>query len=196
MNYLGHAFLSMGNSDWLAGNMIGDFVKGKAALENYPAEIAKGIMLHRHIDSFTDQHPAVLRAKVFFREVYDLYSGAVVDIVFDHFLANDPKHFQSEKELLDFTQKTYQQLEQAAAFFPEKFSRMFPFMKEQNWLYHYRTLQGIQKSLNGLQRRAPQMPDVAEAYKIFVGHYYQLTQCYYEFIDDMIHHVKVELSKA
>jgi acyl carrier protein phosphodiesterase len=196
MNYLGHAFLSMGNSDWLAGNMIGDFVKGKAALENYPPEIAKGIMLHRHIDSFTDQHPAVLRAKVFFREVYDLYSGAVVDIVFDHFLANDPKHFQSEKELLDFTQKTYRQLEQAAAFFPEKFSRMFPFMKEQNWLYHYRTLQGIQKSLNGLQRRAPQMPDVAEAYKIFVGHYYQLTQCYYEFIDDMIRHVKVELSKT
>ena len=85
MNYLGHAYLSMGNEEVLAGNMMGDYVKGKAVLETYPDGIRKGLMLHRKIDSFTDAHPAVSRAKVFFRQDYDLYAGAIVDIIFDHF---------------------------------------------------------------------------------------------------------------
>lgn len=195
MNYLGHAFLSMGNADVLTGNMIGDYVKGKIALEEYPEEIAKGLLLHRHIDTFTDQHPAVARAKVFFREVYELYSGAVVDILFDHFLANDPKHFNSEQHLFDFSQTTYQQLEANEKYFPEKFGKMFPYMRSQNWLYQYRTLKGTEKSLTGLYNRAKAMPEPTEAYKTFVGHYYQLSQCYYDFIDGIMSYVKVELSQ-
>ncbi|HEY8657933.1 MAG TPA: hypothetical protein VIL78_02790, partial [Hanamia sp.] len=86
MNYLAHAFLSFNNADILTGNMISDFVKGKAKFD-YPGEIQKGIHLHRLIDSFTDSHEVTARAKKFFRPQYRLYSGAFVDIVYDHFLA-------------------------------------------------------------------------------------------------------------
>lgn len=194
MNYLAHAFLSFGNADILTGNMIGDHVKGKIALAQYPEGIRKGIMLHRKIDFFTDNHSVSQRAKLFFREQYGLYSGAIVDSLYDHFLANDPKHFLSDKELMDFSFNTYRQLASRSAYFPETFAAYFPHMRDHNWLYNYKSLQGMQRSLNGLARRAKHMPSIEDAYKIFIGHYYQLAQCYYEFIDDVIAFVKVELT--
>jgi len=194
MNYLGHAFLSFGNAEVLTGNLIGDHVKGKLALNNYPDGIRKGIELHRKIDRFTDDHPAVKRAGLWFRQDYGLYSGAIVDSLFDHFLANDPGHFSSESVLLDFTQNTYAAVAHHADFFPNAFAQYFPYMREQNWLYNYRTLQGMKRSLNGLHRRAKYMPAIDEAYNIFIGQYYQMAQCYYEFSDDVVKFVKLELS--
>lgn len=88
MNYLAHATLSFGVPHVLVGNMISDFVKGGQKL-GYAASVQKGIELHRAIDGFTDDHPATARAKQFFRADYRLYSGPIVDVLYDHFLAND-----------------------------------------------------------------------------------------------------------
>lgn len=195
MNYLGHAVLSFGNGGILTGNMIGDYVKGRLALEQYPEEIKKGILLHRKIDSFTDAHPATQRAKIWFREHYGLYAGALMDTLYDHFLANDAKYFSSHTDLLSFTQKTYEQLAGNTQYFPERFAAMFPHMQEHNWLYGYRTLQGVQRSLQGLFRRASHMPAPDIAYQTFVTYYYQLAQCYYELMDDVVKFVKLELSE-
>lgn len=194
MNYLGHAVLSFGDTGILTGNMIGDHVKGRLALDKFPPGIRKGIELHRKIDGFADTHPATQRAKIWFREAYGLYSGALMDTLYDHFLANDAKYFNSENELLAFSQKVYAVLAQQASWLPEKFAVYFPYMQQHNWLYNYRTLQGVQRSLHGLSRRAAHMPPVETAYQIFVTNYYQLAQCYYEFMDDAVKFVKVELS--
>lgn len=190
MNFLAHAALSFGDEGLLTGNMIADEIKGKAALEAYPEDIRKGIRLHRAIDSYTDAHPATSRAKVWFREAYRLYSGAVVDTIFDHFLANDPKFFLSEAALFDFTQKTYAQLDSHSAYFPPHFTRFFPYMKEQNWLYNYRTVIGTKQSLQGLHRRAQQMPAPDAAYDIFIINYYALAQCYYELMEGLLPFVR------
>jgi len=195
MNYLGHAFLSFGDAAILTGNMIGDHVKGRLALNAFPGEVRKGIELHRKIDQFTDDHAASKRAKLWFREDYGLYAGAIIDSLYDHFLANDPKHFPAEGDLLRFSLNTYTQLGEYSNYFPAQFQTYFSYMKEHNWLYNYRTLQGMQRSLNGLHRRAKHMPETDKAYQIFVGHYYQLAQCYYEFIDDAVKFVKVALSQ-
>jgi acyl carrier protein phosphodiesterase len=193
MNYLGHAFLSFGDAEILTGNMIGDHVKGKLALEKFPDGIRKGIELHRKIDSFTDQHPATQRSKILFREHYGLYSGPIMDSLFDHFLANDPKLFHTEQALYNFSQTVYQQLEDNHKHLPENFAAYFPYMREHNWLYNYRSMQGMQRSLGGLARRAKHMPPPDEAYKIFVGYYYHLNQCYFDLIDDLVNFVKIEL---
>lgn len=195
MNYLGHALLSLGDGEILTGNMIGDHVKGKLALEQYPEKIKKGVLLHRKIDSFTDAHPATQRAKVWFREQYGLYSGPIMDVLYDHFLANDAKYFTSEKELLDFTQHTYRQMDEQVQYMPATFAAYYPHMKDHNWLYGYRTVQGMQRSLNGLKHRAKHLKEVDTAYKTFITHYYQLAQCYYELIDDLKRFVKIELSQ-
>lgn len=194
MNYLGHAVLSLGDADVLTGNMIGDHVKGQLAIAAYPPGIQRGIRLHRKIDEFTDIHPAAMRAKIWLRPTYRLYAGAVLDTLLDHFLANDPKQFPSEKALLDFSERTYAQLESNAAHFPPAFAQYFPYMRTQNWLYGYRTMQGVQRSLGGLHRRAKYMPPPDDAYRVFVTHYYELSQCYYELIDDALDFVKVALT--
>lgn len=194
MNYLGHAFLSFGNSEVLTGNLVGDHVKGRNALEHFPPLIRRGLELHRKIDAKADIHPATLRAKILFRADYGLYAGAVMDTLYDHFLANDPKIFADAPALLTFTEHVYSQLEENKEFFPPVFAEYFPHMREHNWLYNYRSLKGMERSLNGLVRRAKHMPPADKAYSIFVTNYYQLNQCYYEFIDDIIKFVKNELT--
>ena len=151
MNYLAHAYLSFEEPEILAGNMISDFVKGKQKLA-YSKGIQAGIMLHRFIDSFTDMHPVTHEAKQYFKEAVGLYSGAFVDIVYDHFLAMDEAQHTSQ-QLKDFSHQTYQKLEAFTIVMPEKFARMFPYMKAQDWLYNYRTINGIENSFGGLVRR-------------------------------------------
>ena len=92
MNYLAHAYLSFNNPGILAGNMISDFVKGKRKYD-YPQKIQQGIAVHREIDRFTDTHPVTKEAKEIFRPAYRLYAGPLIDVVYDHFLANDIDQF-------------------------------------------------------------------------------------------------------
>lgn len=194
MNYLGHAVLSLNQPQILVGNMIGDYVKGSQVLEQYPTEISKGLLLHRKIDAFADNHPASLKAKNLFRNDYRLYSGAFVDSLYDHFLANDPRYFPTEASLQTFTKQTYQTLTDHEQWLPEKFKVMLPYMIGENWLYNYRTLRGMQKSFQGLVRRAKYLDDSTKAYETLVGHYYELNQLYFDFIEDAEQYVKNELN--
>jgi len=194
MNYLGHAYLSFGDGGILTGNMIGDHVKGRLALDRFPAAIRKGLELHRKIDAFSDVHPATLRAKVLFKADYGLYSGAIMDTLYDHFLANDPKLFPTADALKEFSQETYVKLEQHKEFFPEAFAGYFPHMRQHDWLSGYRSLKGTERSLLGLSRRALHMPPPEKAYETFVVNFYNLNQCYFELIDDLIPFVKKELA--
>jgi acyl carrier protein phosphodiesterase len=182
LNYLAHAYLSFNQPEILAGNMISDFVKGKRKFD-YPAGIQQGIMLHRNIDTFTDGHEATKEAKEFFRPHYRLYSGAFVDVLYDHFLAMDESEF-SEASLFDFSLEIYSILENYQEWLPERFAAMFPYMKTQNWLFNYRTRVGIEKSLGGVVRRAAYLTESNTASHLFEKHYQPLQQCYRQFWKD------------
>ncbi len=184
MNLLAHAFLSFENADILAGNMISDFVKGKKKFD-YPVTIQKGIHLHRMIDQFTDFHPVTTNAKEIFRPQYRLYSGAFVDVVYDHFLANDEKQFDKFDGLKNFSKQTYQLLEKNSSYFPIGFQNMFPYMKSQNWLYEYRFKDGIKKGFNGLVRRAHYLHESEIAFKIFNENYEELKKQYQVFFPQL-----------
>ena len=183
MNYLAHAFLSFNKEDILVGNMISDFVKGKSKY-TYPLDVQKGIQLHRCIDEFTDAHPVTTTAKNYFRPQYRLYSGAFIDVVYDHFLANDHRIFNPES-LLDFSEVTYALLEPQLPLLPERFQRLFPYMKMQNWLYHYRYEKGIENSFGGLVRRAQYLEESDKAFEIFKAHYQELSGCYQRFFPEL-----------
>ncbi len=179
MNFLAHAYLSFNDPSLLLGNMISDFVKGKKKFQ-YSIGIQKGIMLHRSIDRFTDDHAATKAASAFFRPAYRLYAGAFIDIVYDHFLANDSLVFPNNT-LLAFSQNVYEELEKQESFMPDKFKAQFPYMKAQNWLYNYKEPWGIEKSFGGLVRRAAYITDSATAFQLFQRHYHFLEQCYHDF---------------
>ncbi|MGC4058971.1 MAG: ACP phosphodiesterase [Chitinophagaceae bacterium] len=194
MNYLGHAVLSFKDEQILVGNMIGDFVKGKVALMQYPDRVRTGLMLHRKIDSFTDQHWAIGEAKVIFRPHYGLYSGAVVDTLTDHFVANDPELFPTQDALGAFAADVYQKLHRQRSYFPERFGPYFESMVQHNWLLGYRTDTGLRRSLNGLMRRAGNIAEVETAYALFHQNFDTMQQLYKTFAGDIIRYVKVELS--
>lgn len=179
MNYLAHAYLSFQQKNILVGNMISDFVKGRKKLD-YTPEIQDGINLHRLIDSFTDTHPATKEAKEIFRPVYRLYSGPFVDVIYDHFLAIDEGEFTGQS-LIEFTETTYDILDEYTDVFPEPFKNLYPYMKAQNWLYNYRYNQGIQKSLGGVVRRSTYLTESDSAYNMFIENYEYLKYLYHNF---------------
>jgi acyl carrier protein phosphodiesterase len=182
MNYLAHAYLSFEQPEILLGNMISDYVKGKQKF-GYPL-LQNGIALHRAIDTFTDAHPVIGEAKEIFRPAYRLYSGAVVDVVFDHFLATDTNHFTLE-QLKGFATTTYRSLQVQEDFFPERFQRMFPYMQQQNWLYNYHHRQAIDNSLHGLVRRAAYLTESETAFRLFEQHYEELREYYNRFFPEL-----------
>lgn len=183
MNYLAHAYLSFERPHILVGNMVSDFVKGEQQY-GYAASVQQGIRLHRAIDSFTDMHPATAKAKEVFRLHYRLYSGPLMDIIYDHFLANDETIF-TPASLHRFTEGVYYTLETEIVHLPQRFLGVLTYMKMENWLYHYRTPEGIQKSLRGLGRRSNFMPDSARAFDLFLTHYDELKTCYNAFFPDV-----------
>ncbi len=177
MNYLAHAYLSFNRQEILVGNMISDFVKGKTKF-NYPPDIQKGITLHRAIDEFTDTHPATKEAASFFRPAYRLYSGAFVDVVYDHFLALDTNEFKDPNDLQNFAGGVYNMLDESFSLLPSNFQKIFPYMKQHNWLFNYRYKLGIEKSFGGLVYRAAYMHESVTAFAIFNKNYAALKECY------------------
>src|SRR4051812_39488787 len=120
MNYLAHAYFSFGHEEVLVGNMISDFVKGKSQYD-YPALVHAGIKLHRMIDEFTDTHAATKEGKQVFKLAVGLYSGAFMDVVYDHFLAKDENLFPDDN-LYRFTISTYNSIDKQSGLLPPKFA--------------------------------------------------------------------------
>lgn len=85
MNYLAHLFLSGSSDEMLVGNLIGDFVKGQVNGQ-FPGRIGEGIMLHRQIDSYSNDHPQALVSRNRFSRKWRRFAGIILDICYDHFL--------------------------------------------------------------------------------------------------------------
>lgn len=151
MNFLAHIYLS-GDDDMLRiGNFIADSIKGKKYLK-YPPGIQDGIILHRAIDYYTDTHPVVRKSLQHLFPYYSHYSGIIVDIFYDHFLAVNWQDY-SDIPLKDYTESFYELLEAHTNVLPKNVLDFMPFMINDNWLYSYRKIEGIKKVLEGMNRR-------------------------------------------
>ena len=193
MNYLAHAYLSFRDPDILTGNLISDFVKGKKKFD-YPIGIQKGIHLHRLIDEFTDQHEATAGIKQIFKPAYRLYAGAFADVVYDHFLAKDVEEFPANS-LIEFSSWVYSSLDNYQDVFPDRFRAMFPYMKQQNWLYNYRLKTGAERSFEGLVRRAAFLHDSRPAFQLLENHYEELQGFYDQFFPSIKEYAKNEFGR-
>ncbi len=184
MNFLAHAYLSFNDPEILTGNLISDFVKGKKKYE-YPDKIVKGIELHRAIDEFTDTYPLNKSTAKFFKPVYGLYSAAFLDIVYDHFLAQELVDKKGQQYLLDFTSHAYEQIENHLSLLPDNFKYVFQFMRREDWLYNYQYEIGIRYSFEGLVRRAKYMTDAQPAFILFQKNYEALKMSYQTFFPEL-----------
>jgi acyl carrier protein phosphodiesterase len=105
-------------------------------------------------------------------------------VVYDHFLATDTSEFATES-LRNFSERVYQILDRHFEYLPERFARMFPYMKGQNWLFNYSTMRGTEMSFGGLVRRARYLEESETAVSLFEEHYKTLHECYKAFFPDL-----------
>ncbi len=151
MNFLAHIYLSGDNKNVTIGNFMADGIRGKD-YKKYPREIQIGILLHREIDTFTDAHPIVRKSTKRLHKNYSHYSGVIVDILYDHFLAKNWIRY-SDIPLAKYVDDFYNTLENNFDVLQLRVQRMMPYMIANNWLLSYASIDGISKVLDGMNRR-------------------------------------------
>jgi acyl carrier protein phosphodiesterase len=169
MNFLSHLYLSGDQEGIILGNFIADSVKG-SNYKNYTSEIQAGILLHRQIDSFTDSHLIVEESKKRLRSKYRKYSGVIVDIFYDHFLAANWQDFSAES-LNDYSQKIYTLIQKNHSVLPENSIRFSEYMVHYNILEAYSRMEGIEQVLKGMAGRTKFKSDMEHAINDLKEHY-------------------------
>ena len=151
MNFLAHIYLSGDNDLMKIGNFMADGIHGKH-FDTFPMEIQKGIILHRSIDTFTDAHPIFRQSTKRLHANYHHYSGIIVDIFYDHFLAKNWNDYSDER-LDDYSERFYQSLRENHDSLTLKTQNMLPYMVNHNWLLSYQSIESIESVLARMDTR-------------------------------------------
>ncbi|MBT8245221.1 MAG: DUF479 domain-containing protein [Winogradskyella sp.] len=185
MNFLAHIYLSGNNELLTIGNFSADGIRGKK-YTTYPKAMQAGILLHRYIDTYTDAHPIFRQSTKRLHKGYGHYSGVIVDIFYDHFLAKNWNKYHTQP-LDNYIQKFYTSLNNNYEFLPERFQNLTPFMIKDNWLLSYATIDGIQKVLNGMNRRTKGRSKMNEATKELKIYYIDFENDFFSFFEELKH---------
>ncbi|MEP1488084.1 MAG: acyl carrier protein phosphodiesterase [Algibacter sp.] len=184
MNFLAHIYLS-GNNDLVTiGNFIADGIKGKD-YKKYQDDIQTGILLHRQIDTYTDAHKTVRKSTKRLHEKYGHYSGVIVDILYDHFLAKNWSKY-SETSLEEYVDDFYDSLEHHYDILPLRIQKMIPFMMADNWLLSYASIDGISRVLDGMNRRTKNRSSMDEAVVELEEFYNEFETEFTDFFEELI----------
>lgn len=190
MNFLAHLYLSGTDPEIRLGNFIGDYVKGKR-FDNFPDQVQVGIKLHRAIDSFTDKHGSTRCCNELLRVEYGKYAGVVVDVLYDHVLANEWKKY-SGTELKPFTRSFYLQMVRRYTLLPDPVKKFLPFMIQSNRLYSYKTTEGLKKAID-IMSSVTSLPDKSNgALKILEVNRNQIFQQFNTLFPELIDFVQNE----
>lgn len=184
MNFLAHIYLSGKNDEVKIGNFMADSIKGKKYLK-YSKDLQKGIILHRAIDYYTDTHPVFRESTQRLFPVYGHYSGIIIDIFYDHFLAANWKKY-SDTPLEQYTLQFYKLLEDNYEVLPVKVKNFLPYMIQDNWLLSYAEIEGIRKVLAGMNRRTGRKSNMHLAIKELQDHYAEFEQEFKDFFKDVM----------
>lgn len=184
MNFLAHLYLSDNDKEITIGNFIADAIKGKKYLE-YPPRIAKGIVLHRAIDTFTDAHPTFRKSTSKLHKTHSHYSGVIVDVLYDHFLAKNWADYH-EQPLAQFVQNFYAMIQENFDILPTRIQRMIPYMIADNWLLSYATVEGVDKILGQMNMRTKGIGKMDKAVITLQEHYEELEAEFSSFFEELI----------
>ncbi|MDP4186595.1 MAG: ACP phosphodiesterase [Bacteroidota bacterium] len=188
MNFLAHIYLSGDSDELKIGNFVGDYVKGRD-YEKYPLQIKNGIILHRNIDSYTDNHPVVKLSKAHFITRYHKFSGVIVDILYDHFLAKDWDRF-SDQPLHEFLQDFHQLIIEHSDILPIGVKSILPFFILDNWVDTYLTIEGIEKIFILMSKNTSLPYENNYAVEVLKNNYEALRKEFYEFFPQIIKYVE------
>lgn len=154
MNFLLHAFLAGDHPSLVVGGVMGDWIKGPLPAR-LPADLARGVALHRSIDSFSEGHAAFRASRARVAAARRRYAGVLVDMFYDHLLARDWQRYHS-MQLADFSRRVYRMIDERLSDIPQGAHAGLLMMAQEDWLASYATVEGIAGVLVRMARRARQ----------------------------------------
>lgn len=151
MNFLAHAVLAGDAPAMVIGGIVGDWIKGPlpACL---PADLARGVALHRAIDSHAERHPAFRRSRSRVSAMRRRYAGVLVDIFYDHLLARDWAMFHPQP-FIEFRAAVYSLVASRRGDLPEHLRLGLELMASEDWFGSYARIDGIAEVLARMSRR-------------------------------------------
>lgn len=183
MNFLFHMLLSGADDQLLAGNFMGDFVKGPLG-ERFAPRIRQGVLLHRRIDSYADHHPVFVRSRGRLSPAYGRYRGVLVDLFYDYYLRTSWNDWSAEP-FDAYLLRTRRVMEQHYRELPERLQRLVPFIFDE-LLPSYATIEGIGSALERMSRRVSRTNPLAGGEGELRRHHGVLERDFREFAPDMI----------
>ncbi len=189
MNYLAHIHLSGDNDEVLIGNFIADFIRNKEV-----AELSKtnktGVLLHRHIDAYTDIHPTVRKVTKIFRPTQRKYAPVVSDIIFDYLLVKNWDKF-SKVELKKFKKASYLRLVNNSKGLPPKAYKKVVSLCSGDFISSYESLDGISYVFSRMDKRSKFTSNFANAREVLVDQEKELNKLFLEFYPQLIKQCKL-----
>lgn len=190
MNFLAHIYLSGTNERIQIGNFMGDGIRGKD-YKHYHTDIQLGVLLHRSIDSFTDFHPIFRQSKHRLVPKFNHFSGIIIDMFYDHFLAKEWNMYHHE-DLAVFTKRFYRSLENHKDELNIKTRDLLPYLVNQNWLERYAHLTDLQQILKQMDQRFPLKSNMNEAVDDLYANYEDFQREFHLFFKDLMVHAEAE----
>ena len=184
MNFLAHIYLSGEDEFVKIGNFIADSIRGSHYLD-YPNAIQKGILLHRYIDSFTDAHPIYRKSKHRLHEKYGHYSGVIMDIAYDHFLAKNWSKYSNEN-LEDYAANFYQFAQNNYDLLTDRIKKMLPYMIGRNWFVCYASISGLEMILFQMDYKTKHRVHMQEAIVEIQDFYTEFESEFFLFFDELV----------
>ena len=167
--------------------MLGDFVRGTRddLSARFPPDLVEGILLHRAIDYFTDQHPVFLRSKLLLAPERRRFAGIIIDVLFDHFLAQNWSQY-SRIPLPEFIDEMYALLDRNSAWMTPELREIIPRMRSENWLGTYGTIEGLALTFRRISRRRAFLAPIIGAEDDLTAHYHSFGKAFREFYPDAL----------
>jgi acyl carrier protein phosphodiesterase len=179
MNFLAHCALANDASQcwpdgepWLegllAGAVLADFSKGHIP-QALPAELQAGIRLHRRIDAYSNQHPAIRDACANFPKELRRLAPIFIDILTDHYLSL-AWHDYYPAPRTAFTTRCYEACEHYSSRSEyadlEPLRRFINYMRDSDLLASYHQWTHVERGLHSVLRRLGKealLPEVVAA---------------------------------
>jgi len=183
LNFLAHALLAGDNPALIVGGVIGDWIKGPlpGAL---PDDLAKGVSLHRAIDSFAESQPAFRRSRARISVDRRRYAGVLVDVIYDHLLASNWADIHHQP-LEEFCAGVYGLISDRLNDLPASSRPALTMMEKENWLSSYAQIDGISDVLLRMSRRARQPNPLANGEREFLADVDGFTCDFHDWMADM-----------
>jgi acyl carrier protein phosphodiesterase len=183
MNYLAHLYLADGDDGLCIGGFLADFVKGPL-YGKYPEDIEQGMRLHRKIDLWSDQHPAISELRHLIPKDFQRYSGIVADILGDHFLSLEWNAHHRES-LGEFSMRQLALLNAQKGRFPEPAKLVLARMSEYQWLLNYHRLEYCMGALDRIGMRFKQPVPLGKLIEPISNNYSNFNQLCGEILCDL-----------